>query len=80
MLLLVAGVGRSVVGSPAPVTTAEPLSKFPVVLDGWTGEDAPLDAEVIKTAAVDDYLNRGYGANGKSLGVYIGYYQSQRRG
>lgn len=79
-LLLVAGIGRGVVGSPAPVTTAESLSRFPMVLDGWTGEDAPLDAEVIKTAAVDDYLNRGYVANGRSLGLYVGYYQSQRQG
>ena len=80
VLLLSAAVGRAVLGAPHTVTTAEPLSKFPVVIDGWRGEDSPLDAEVIKVAAVDDYLNRGYSANGKTLGLYVGYYQSQRQG
>ena len=80
VLLLTAAAGRAVLGAPRAVTTAEPLSKFPATIDGWNGEDSPLDAEVVKTAAVDDYLNRGYSAGGKTLGLYVGYYQSQRQG
>jgi EpsI family protein len=80
VLLLSAAAGRAGLGAPHAVTTAEPLSKFPVVIDGWRGDESPLDPEVVKTAAVDDYLNRGYYANGKTLGLYVGYYQSQRQG
>ena len=44
------------------------------------GQDLPLAPEVIKVAAVDDYLNRQYRSRQGSIGLYVGYYQSQRQG
>jgi EpsI family protein len=50
-------------------------------LAGWDGREVPLDADILKVAAVDDYLNRVYQApDGKTLGLYVGYYKSQQTG
>jgi EpsI family protein len=81
IVLLVAAAGaRLVLGSPRTVDRAQPLSQFPTEIDGWIGTDSALDPEVVKTAAVNDYLNRYYESSGGTLGLYVGYYQSQRRG
>jgi EpsI family protein len=71
---------RASLDSPRDVTTAESLGQFPRVVGAWRGEDVPLDPEVIKVAAVSDHLNRQYSSSTRSLGLYIGYYQSQRQG
>ena len=66
---------------PEEVNTAEPLARFPATLEAWRGVESPLDAEVVKVAEVDDYLNRTYQApDGSQLGLYVGYYQRQRQG
>jgi EpsI family protein len=80
VLLVGAWAGRASLGAPAAVTTGEPLSRFPISVGPWIGQDSPLDPVVVKTAAVDDYLNRKYRAPSGELGFYIGYYRSQRRG
>ncbi len=79
-LLAGAWAGRAVLDAPRAVTTAEPLGRFPSTLGTWTGKDLPLAPEVIKVAAVDDHLNRQYRSRQGSIGLYIGYYQSQRQG
>lgn len=82
LVVLLAGAlaGRAVLDAPHVVTTAEPLGRFPSTLGTWTGRDLPLEPEVIKVAAVDDHLNRQYRSSQTSIGLYIGYYQSQRQG
>jgi EpsI family protein len=71
---------RSALGSPPPVTTAEPLSAFPLSIGAWKGRDLPLAADVLRVAAVDDYLNRSYSDANSGLGLYVGYYQRHRQG
>jgi EpsI family protein len=71
---------RSVLGSPPSVTTAEPLSAFPVSMGAWAGRDVALTPDVLKMAAVDDHLNRFYTGANIGLGLYVGYYQRQRQG
>ena len=71
---------RTRLDAPPDVTSAESLTRFPITVGGWTGRDIALDPEVVKTAAVDDHLNRQYMAGGRELGLYVGYYQSQRQG
>lgn len=79
--LFVAAFGaRATLDSPTPVTTAEPLVQFPSQLETWRGQDSVLDPEVVKVAAVDDHLNRLYLSSAGELGLYIGYYESQRQG
>jgi EpsI family protein len=82
VIVLLAGAFtvRARLDAPPPVTTAEPLSRFPSTLGEWTGRDVKLEADVIKTAAVDDHLNRQYSSPHGELGLYVGYYQSQRQG
>jgi EpsI family protein len=80
VLLILASTARATLGVSDIVTTAEPLSRFPSAIDAWTGTDARLEADVVKVAAVNDYLNRTYRSNAGTVGLYVGYYQSQRQG
>jgi EpsI family protein len=80
VLMVGALAARARLDAPLTVTSAEPLKQFPMSLAGWSGRDIALDPEVIKTAAVDDHLNRQYLSEGRELGLYVGYYQSQRQG
>jgi EpsI family protein len=79
-LLMVAFAARARLDAPTPATSAEPLVQFPKTLGTWVGNDSALDAEVIKVAAVDDHLNRYYRSAAGDMGLYIGYYSSQRQG
>lgn len=81
MLLSAAAYGHYAAGAEAPVTRA-PLSKVPAALGSWRLErDVPLAADVKATLGVDDYTNRIYSAaSGAPIGLYIGYYGSQRQG
>ena len=82
LIVLLAGAlgARTRLDAPPPVTTAESLTRFPGTVGRWTGQDVALDPEVIKVAAVDDFLNRQYTSAQGTLGFYVGYYQSQRQG
>src|SRR5215475_2918299 len=72
----------------ARITEAEPallrdsLPSFPKQIGQWQGQDAaPLDEKVAAVLAVDDYLSRIYfRAPREQVGLYIGFYQSQRQG
>lgn len=59
-----------------------PLSRFPTELGVWKGAPAaPLDQKVLTQLAVDDHLNRVYRSEGAMpVGLYVGYYESQRQG
>jgi EpsI family protein len=54
---------------------------FPLAVDTWQGQPTqPFDADILKILAVDDYINRVYVRAGTAVGLYIGYYRSQREG
>ena len=63
---------------------ARPLSQFPTKLGAYASVvDWPLDKETLDILKVTDYLNRGYWEPGMGqdlLGLYIGYFRSQRTG
>jgi EpsI family protein len=65
---------------PAPLHTA--FDRFPTQLGDWRGlPSTPLDDDVLAVLGVDDYVSRGYVAPDRSaVGLYIGYYGSQRQG
>ncbi len=79
LLLATIGVRDRLAALPATPDT-QALSLFPSTIGTWTGTDSPLDQDVVKTAAVDDYLNRNYRSDSAELGLYVGYYKSQRKG
>jgi EpsI family protein len=80
LLLLVAWAARLHLGAPEPAGDAASLSLFPAALGSWSGQDSPLEPDVVQVAAVDDYLNRSYHSGNAAVGLYVGYYKSQRQG
>jgi EpsI family protein len=55
---------------------------FPMTVDSWRAvEDPPIEEDVLKVLGVDDYLSRAYyKPDGAAVGLYIGFYGSQRQG
>jgi EpsI family protein len=63
------------------VAARQPLSSFPMRIDGWEGQPAPeFDARVMAVLGVDEFVNRIYRRSAALAELYIGYYQSQRQG
>src|SRR5438477_11481206 len=65
---------------PVPVRT--PFDTFPMKIADWQGTQLPpIDGKVMAILGVDDYLNRVYVApDHSSIGLYVGFYKSQRQG
>jgi EpsI family protein len=66
----------------AETTVGHPqLQNLPSAIADWTAVDIPIDARLVNFSRVDNYLNRAYHrAPADEVGVYIGYYKSQRAG
>lgn len=64
------------------VPARESLARFPYQIGVWKGGDVePPSKDVLAVLGVDDYLSRFYRADsGSHVGLYIGYYESQRQG
>ena len=79
----VAGVGLVARAErPEPVPVRSSFTSFPMQLEGWRGvQEPPFDANILAVLGVDDYLTRAYFKSDRSgVGLYIGYYGSQRQG
>ncbi len=65
-----------------PVAMREPLTTCPLQLSDWKGERAPdFDEATLALLGVDDYINRVYlDSRKRPIGLYVGYYGSQRAG
>jgi len=75
----------SLTGTRASVETPverQSLSTLPQAIDRWHGREAvPLTGDVLAQLGVDDYINRTYtAADAAPIGLYAGYYTSQRQG
>ena len=60
-----------------------PLADFPMNLTGWKGQSAgDLEPKILAVLGASEYLNRVYtaGAGAPDVGLYVGYYKSQRQG
>jgi EpsI family protein len=81
-LMTTVGVFSSRAGSEEPAINRASLAELPYTMGGWRGHDsAPLADDVVATLGVDDYVNRRYSSDaGLPVGLYVGYYASQRRG
>jgi EpsI family protein len=58
------------------------FKQFPMTIESWRAvEDPPIEDDVLKVLGVDDYLSRAYyKPDGAAVGLYIGFYASQRQG
>jgi EpsI family protein len=81
MLVTTAGYLRAAT-RPEHVPARQKLAGFPMVVGEWSGHRAPeIDAATLQVLGVDDYISRVYSLNGQPmLSMYVGYYESQRRG
>ena len=81
--VLVAGslaIGHALKTESAPAR--EPLAGWPLRIGGWSGQPATrLSERELAVLGVDEYLNRVYyNEHGSPVGLYVGYYESQRQG
>jgi EpsI family protein len=65
---------------PAPVRSR--FDRFPTQIQRWTGQPLPpMDAKVLAVLGADDYVNRVYYSPDRAaVGLYVGFYNSQRQG
>jgi hypothetical protein len=73
-------IGHAARTEKTPIRT--PLSRLPMTLASWRGvQEPPFANRVLEVLGVDDYITRGYFRSAKSgVGLYIGYFRSQRQG
>ncbi|MBY0496303.1 MAG: EpsI family protein [Cyanobacteria bacterium] len=61
--------------------TRTSFDAFPMSLGAWQATvDPPMEEDILKVLGVDDYLSRIYYKPGAAVGLYMGYYGSQRQG
>lgn len=62
--------------------TRTPFGHFPMTIGAWKSiVDPPMSADELRVLGVDDYLSRVYyRADGAAVGLYMGFYGSQRQG
>jgi EpsI family protein len=61
---------------------SEPLSHFPMIVDGWTGSDRQIEQETHDVLGAGDFLSRVYSQDSQTspIGLFIGYFPTQRTG
>lgn len=81
VMLLLAFCYLSFFKKSEAVPVKKPLSTFPETIDKWTGTIGFFDPQVYDVLGVDDSVLINYrSSGGKSVQLYVGYYQSQREG
>lgn len=67
-------------GEAVPIRKS--LAAFPTAIGAWQGRELTLlETQVLEALRVKDYLMRRYvDADGRSLWLYIGYWETQRKG
>lgn len=61
--------------------TRTSFETFPMTINGWRATvDPPLSQDILRVLGVDDYLSRIYYRDGAAVGLYMGFYGSQRQG
>lgn len=79
LLAATAGMGFLSHGESTP--PAKPLSDFPNSIAGYhTTENIPFDQDTLNVLGVTDYLNRVYAGPQGLIGLYVGYFRTQRTG
>jgi len=63
------------------VPPRESFATFPMDFAGWHGQAVErFDQRILTVLGVDEYINRVYASSSGPVGLYVGYYQSQRQG
>lgn len=68
-------------GHSTDVNSLKPLSDFPKQIGQWSGREGRFDQKIYDILGVDDSFLGDYKTlDEKQIGLYIGYYKSQREG
>ena len=79
LLLAAVAVARADRQQITPILS--PLSTFPVDLAGWQSRDLPpLSDRELEVLGADDYLTRAYYTRQGSIGLFVGFWESQQQG
>lgn len=62
------------------IPLVKPLSALPLRFAGWEGRGETFSEAIEKNLGVSEYVSRNYLRGADRIGVYIGYYSSQRAG
>jgi EpsI family protein len=81
-VLLAGAVGMGFLSHGESTPPARPLSEFPKDIGSYrTVAEFPFDQQTLKVLGVTDYVNRAYFSPAQGdLGLYIGYFRTQRTG
>jgi EpsI family protein len=80
-VVLAGGAYAAVAQGPDRPVARIALAGLPCEVDRWRcAGDTPFDRKTLDVLGVDDYLNRTYTSGAQAIGLYIGYYASQRQG
>jgi EpsI family protein len=73
-------IARAQQSETVPIRTS--FAGFPMQIGEWRGvQEPPFDPDVLRVLGVSDYLTRAYFRPDKAgVGLYIGYWESQREG
>ena len=66
-----------------PVPPRQTFDKFPMTFADWRGVQQPaFTQDILDVLGVDEYVTRAYFTTNRleGVGLYVGYYQSQRQG
>jgi EpsI family protein len=81
VILVVAGFLLGFISHGEEVPLRRNFTDFPLYIGSWTGKELGLETEILRKLKVDDYLIRQYwDGQGRSIGLYVGYYKSMRQG
>src|SRR3989337_706417 len=82
LIALVAAIAfMRVVSRQEVVPARATFNKFPWQLGSWKGSEMRIEPEVVKVLAATDLLARWFSDGARQvIGLYIGYYRTQREG
>lgn len=82
LAVLAAGVTLFLPDRVEHIPARAQLVRFPQVIDGWHGSQAPLEQVYLDALKLDDYIMADYHTGEASLPVnlYVAWYDSQRKG
>jgi exosortase D (VPLPA-CTERM-specific) len=82
LVLLLGTVAIARASKSEAVPPRESLATFPMDISEWRGQTAErFDQQILAVLGVDEYISRIYTApTNISVGLYVGYYKSQREG
>src|SRR5262245_35749025 len=79
---IVAAVGVARADRPEPIAPRTQLASLPMQMGDWSGTtEPPFTKRELEVLRLNDYVVRSYSASGHlPVGLYIGFWQSQRQG